>query len=90
MDWLKQQWRERGLLKKFQLTISCCLGPCDLTNVLKISGPGVEVWLGQISGFEQYANLVDWADQCKVAGELLPLPADFERLRFSPFEQTPK
>src|SRR3984893_16566915 len=30
VDWLKKEWRARGLLKRVQLTISGCLGPCDL------------------------------------------------------------
>jgi hypothetical protein len=28
VDWLKKEWRARGLLKRVQLTISGCLGPC--------------------------------------------------------------
>jgi len=86
VEWLKQEWRGRGLLKKLQLTISCCLGPCDLTNVVKVSGPNFEVWLGNISHFEQYASLLEWAEQCKAAGAFLPLPSDFDQFRFSPFE----
>jgi hypothetical protein len=82
-EWLKQQRRTRGLLKSLQLTISCCLGPRDLTNVVKVSGPDLEVWLGKISRFEQYSSLVDWAEQA--AGALLPLPNDFNGLRFNPY-----
>src|SRR5579862_4785680 len=81
VEWLKQQWRARGLLKNIQLTISCCLGPCDLTNVVKVSGPDVEMWLGGLSRFEQYSSLADWAEESKTAGALLPLPADFNGLR---------
>ena len=32
-DWLKQQWKDAKLNKSVQLTISGCLGPCDLANV---------------------------------------------------------
>lgn len=32
VDWLKRDWRSRGLLKNIQLTISGCLGPCGLHN----------------------------------------------------------
>ena len=35
VDWLKQEWRKRGLLKNIQLSICGCLGPCDLANVVK-------------------------------------------------------
>lgn len=85
VDWLKREWRARGLLKNIQLTVSGCLGPCDLPNVVRISGPSSEVWLGNISGTDQYARLVEWADQSRIAGTFLPLPDEFEYLRFNPF-----
>jgi len=85
VDWLKQEWRSRGLLKNIQLTISRCLGPCDLPNVVRISGHSTEVWLGNVSRFEQYVSLVDWAAESKSAGALLPLPEGFDSLRFNPF-----
>ena len=86
VDWLKKEWRARGLLKNIQLTISCCLGPCDLPNIVRISGPSCELWLGNINRFEQYSNLVEWASQSKAAGGFLPLPAHFDALRFDPFQ----
>jgi hypothetical protein len=39
VEWLKSESRSHGLLKNAQLTISCCLGPCDPTNVVKVAGP---------------------------------------------------
>ena len=85
VEWLKREWRSRGLLKKIQLSISCCLGPCDLTNVVKVAGPANEVWLGNLHRFDQYATLVEWAEESKAAGELMPLPESFTSHRFDPF-----
>src|SRR5450759_5278295 len=34
VEWLKNEWRARGLLKRIQLSISGCLGPCDVPNVV--------------------------------------------------------
>jgi cobaltochelatase CobN len=85
LDWLKQEWRSRGLLKNIQLTVSGCLGPCDLPNVVRISGPSAEIWIGRIDRHEQYAGLVEWASESKAAGLLLPLPEGFEQLKFNPF-----
>src|ERR1035438_6079629 len=90
VEWLKQEWRSRGLLKNIQLTISCCLGPCDVTNVVRISGPATEIWLGKIDRFELYSKLVDWAAESKERGALLPLPVDFASLLFNPFHLTDK
>src|SRR5207237_6649152 len=63
LEWLKQEWRSRTLLKNIQLTVSGCLGPCDLPNVVRISGPLEEIWLGNIDQREQYAGIVEWAAQ---------------------------
>ena len=32
VEWMKDEWRKRGLLKRFQLTVSGCVGPCDAPN----------------------------------------------------------
>ena len=85
VEWLKQEWRSRGLLKVLQLTIAGCMGPCDLNNVVRISGPLEDVWLGGVDRFQLYSRLVDWASESQRAGMLLPLPAEFAALRFSPF-----
>ena len=90
VEWLKQEWRSRGLRKNIQLTISCCLGPCDVTNVVRISGPATEMWLGRIDRFELYSIIIDWAAESKERGALLPLPPDFARFRFNPFHLTDK
>ena len=85
VEWLKQEWKARGLLKNIQLSISGCLGPCDLPNVISVASPTENVWLGNINRFEQYVALVEWASESKAAGRLLPLPIEFETLRFDPF-----
>jgi cobaltochelatase CobN len=85
IEWIKKEWKARGLLKNIQLSISGCLGPCDLPNVISVTSPAMSVWLGNINRFEQYSALVNWASESKAAGSLLPLPREFETLRFDPF-----
>jgi cobaltochelatase CobN len=87
VDWLKKEWRARGLLKRFQLTISGCLGPCDLPNVVTISNENGTQWFGEITQFEQYRDLVDWATRSRDAGELLPIPTEFHRHTLHPFRK---
>src|ERR1700693_4665902 len=53
VEWLKNEWRARGLLKRVQLTISGCVGPCDLPNVVTISDARGTLWLGGITEFGQ-------------------------------------
>ncbi len=54
VEWLKKEWRARGLLKRVQLSISGCLGPCDVPNVVTTSNETGTLWLGKISEFQQY------------------------------------
>jgi hypothetical protein len=87
VDWVKKEWRARGLLKRVQLTVSGCLGPCDLPNVVTISNEIGTQWFGEITEFEQYRDLVDWAARSRDAGELLPLPTEFQRHTLHPFRK---
>jgi predicted metal-binding protein len=87
VEWLKKEWRSRGLLKRVQLSISGCLGPCDLPNVVTISNESGTQWLGEITQFEQYRDLVDCATLSRDAGQLLPLPKEFQRHTLHPFRK---
>ena len=77
VEWLKDEWRKRGLLKRFQLTVSGCVGPCDVPNVVEINSDAGSHWLGNITDFNQYRSLVDWAARSVDAGHLLDLPREF-------------
>jgi hypothetical protein len=85
VDWIKKEWKERGLKKSIQLTISGCLGPCDLPNVVSISSQDETLWLGTLSKLEDYAVLLEWASANARAGRLLPLPGGLTEFRFNPF-----
>jgi hypothetical protein len=75
-EWLKQEWRKRGLLKRVQLTISGCLGPCDVPNVVAVVTQGKTVWLGNISRRDQYQSLLDWASRSKDLGGPVEIPRE--------------
>ena len=86
MEWLKSEWRRRGLLKNMQLSISRCLGPRDVPNVVRIDTPEERIWLGNIERTEQYQKLVDWATRSKAAGRCLPLLRAFDEHTRDPFK----
>jgi hypothetical protein len=85
VEWLKKEWRARGLLKRIQLSISGCLGPCDVPNVVTISNENGTRWLGSITEFHQYRTLLEWAVSSRDADELLPLPNEFREHILHPF-----
>ncbi|OAI47761.1 hypothetical protein AYO44_08960 [Planctomycetaceae bacterium SCGC AG-212-F19] len=82
LDWLKPIWKSEKLNKVVQLTVSGCLGPCDLPNVCCIITPDEQAWYGRLTTTEDYAVLVHWARQCRARGTVLPLPAELAHLRF--------
>jgi predicted metal-binding protein len=86
VDWLKQQFKERKLIRNVQVTIAGCLGPCDVPNVVGIltAGDGMR-WYGGLHAQWQFASLIDWATAVKAAGEPLPLPAWLSAHRLDPF-----
>jgi (2Fe-2S) ferredoxin len=87
VDWLKKEWKARGLLKRIQLTISGCLGPCDVPNVVAISDERGAQWLGGLTEFNQYQSLVEWAVVSMNAGELVRLPRDLKQFSMYPFRK---
>jgi hypothetical protein len=76
--WLKEEWRRRGLLKRVQLSVSGCVGPCDLPNVVVVNSGAGSQWLGNITNLDQYRSIVDWAACSMEAGRLLELPPEFK------------
>ena len=60
-DWLRSEWRRRGLPKRVQLSISGCVGPCDVPNVVVVNSETGSQWLGSITEFNQYQSLLEWA-----------------------------
>ena len=85
VEWLKAEWRKRGLLKRVQLSISGCVGPCDLPNVVVVNSESGTQWLGNITDFNQYRSLVDWAARSMEAGRLLDLPREFKEHTLRPW-----
>src|SRR5271166_6771690 len=68
LEWLKPLWKSEKLNKVVQLTVSGCLGPCDLPNVCCIVTPQDQTWYGRLSTREDYAVLLNWATTLSRAG----------------------
>ncbi len=78
VEWLKDEWRRRGLLKRSQLTVSGCVGPCDVPNVVVLNSEAGSQWPSKITHFDQYRSLIEWAVRSVDAGGLLELPREFK------------
>jgi cobaltochelatase CobN len=82
---IKAVWQQERLNRTIQLTVSGCLGPCDVPNVALILTPDRTEWLGRIEGDAAYDRLVCWARDCQAAGVVLPLPEALARHRLERF-----
>jgi cobaltochelatase CobN len=87
VDWLKAEWKRRMLPKKIHLTISGCLGPCDVSNVVMLLLGSETVFLAGLSQRWQYLALADWASDCERANEIVPIPDSLEQFRLERFHQ---
>jgi cobaltochelatase CobN len=82
---LKAVWKEEKLNRSVQLTISGCLGPCDLANVALVITPDGNQWFGRLAGNDVYEALIAWAQECHREARVVPLPAALDALRFERF-----
>lgn len=85
VEQLKEIWKSEKLNRMVQLTISGCLGPCDLANVAQVMLPEGNVWLGGMQGEAVYETLITWARLCHAEERVLPLPEGLNLLRFERF-----
>jgi hypothetical protein len=74
VDWLKAQWKAARLNPYIQLTISGCLGPCDLPNVVAVLTATGQQWIGPLNQPEHYEALLAWGRACGAARRLEPPP----------------
>lgn len=82
---IKAIWKAEKLNRAVQLTISGCLGPCDLPNVAVVVTPSGVSWYGRLDSDAHYDALIAWARACLARGESLPLPEAWTSRRFDRF-----
>jgi cobaltochelatase CobN len=86
---IKAAWKAGRLNRTIQLTISGCVGPCDVANVAVIVTHEGTAWIGGLNRGEDFDAVVRWAESCHAAGEVLPIPIELARHRFDYLVPTP-
>ena len=82
---IKAAWKAEKLNRAVQLTISGCLGPCDLPNVaVVVSALGAE-WFGHLEGDAPYDALIAWARARLAGGSVASAPEGWAAHRFERF-----
>ena len=84
LEAFKSQWKSRGIRRRVHLTISGCLGPCAVANVIMLVMYGRTVWLHSIDSPRQVSQIYDYVERMLAAEEFLPVegalaPCEFNR-----------
>jgi cobaltochelatase CobN len=88
VDFYKQEYRKRKIRKQVQLTMSGCLGPCPLANVVLLFFDGHPVWFQSINGEPEIRAIFDYVERMLAAGAYLPPPAELADYVFSYYAWT--
>jgi cobaltochelatase CobN len=82
LEEFKRQWKERGIRRRFHLTISGCLGPCPLANVVLIHFLGQSVWLHSINSPEDVTLIYNYVERMLIYDSYLDPPAELAGRHF--------
>lgn len=82
LDEFKKQWKDRGIRRRFHLTISGCLGPCAMANVALIQFRGQSTWLHSINAPEDVTRIYDYVEEMLLADRWLPPPEGLRERHF--------
>jgi (2Fe-2S) ferredoxin len=88
-DRIKTIWKQERLNRTIQLTVSGCLGPCDVANVVQIITADGTEWYGRLDQDAHYEAIIDWARACNAAKAILPRPASLAVNQFEGYIMGP-
>jgi cobaltochelatase CobN len=76
IDFYKDEYKRRKIRHQVQLTMSGCLGPCPLANVVLLWFDGKPLWFQGVNRPGQIVALYDYLDRMLAADRLLPPPPE--------------
>jgi cobaltochelatase CobN len=82
LDAFKIQWKRRGMRRRFHLTISGCLGPCPLANVVLLQLQGRSLWFHSINHAADVDLIYNYVEQTLQGEPDLQLPATLAERQF--------
>ena len=82
LDAFKTQWKKRGIRRRVHLSISACLGPCAVANVVLLSIFGRSQWFHSIDSDEQVSAIYDYVELLLAQQRFLPPTGELARFAF--------
>jgi len=74
LDEFKRQWKKRGVRRRLHLTVSGCLGPCPLANVVLLQFRGKSMWFHSINHPKDVDLIYGYVESMLRAESVLDLP----------------
>ena len=84
VDALIEAWEKNSLEDSVELTISGCLGPCSMRNVVVLETDQSQIWLGGLSSDSHYDSVVEWACDFSQRGNGCDMPEVLTSQIFTP------
>jgi cobaltochelatase CobN len=82
LEEFKRQWKKRGIRRRFHLTISGCLGPCPLANVVLLQFRGRSMWFHSINEAGDVTLMYDYVEGMLSANSILDPPVTLASRQF--------
>ncbi len=82
LESFKRQWKQRGLRRRFHLTVSGCLGPCPLANVILLQFRGHSLWFHSINSESDVGLVYDYVEDMLQQGRFVEPPEGLAGRRF--------
>jgi cobaltochelatase CobN len=82
LDEFKQQWKKRGIRRRLHLTVSGCLGPCPLANVVLLQFHGQSMWFHSINHSDDVNLIYNYVEEMLLADSVLDPPEQLAARRF--------
>ena len=82
LEEFKRQWKKRGIRRRFHLTVSGCLGPCPLANVVLLQFRGRSMWFHSINHAGDVNLIYNYVEEMLQAENVLDPPASLAARQF--------
>ena len=89
LEEFKRQWKKRGIRRRLHLTISGCLGPCPLANVVLLQFRGHSMWFQSINHPGDVNLIYDYVERMLLAESILEPPDGLLSRRFERYLAPP-
>ena len=72
LDRFKKEWKERGIRSRIHLTVSGCLGPCSVPNIVLLMYRGETVWFHSINSNYEVVLIYDYLERLLQLNRFVP------------------